>query len=464
MAKIKGAQWEAPIREEYKLLSFQEVMALNGFEMQNEAPPPADIGDVKGAEPAISVTDGQVEIQPDLQGNIYGAEFDENICRDLKIVSYDGLCGGISVEGAGSNYTVEDAVIHLSGDGAGVGGKSAGASVANHGTLTLNRVNISMSGTSRTATSAYGNAVLRVNNSTLISHGSPYGADVPCEVTTVTPPRILEIEGNCRTHCTSGNSASYFKNSTILTDGWAALSTDMSAGYVYLEAENCRVVATKSGYGVYADYFCHDLIRNCDFDVACMAAILGGNADVTFRDSRLKCGSYLALMHCVMGSYKEVGKLVVENCDVTTEQAVVKVKSQNVIVRLKNSNIVSSSGVLLETTVNDDPVATRVLGRKVYGDHVYLTDMDITGDVIHNDPERDAYVYLQSSVLRGAVKHAMMVLDPGSKWIATGDSDVILGSDVDTAQIDAAEGITIHAKCGDTGSYTLASGGKLIME
>ena len=464
MAKITGARWEQPIREEYKLLSFQEVMELNGFEMSHDDPPPADIGDVKGAEPAIAVVEGQVTIQEDLKENIYGGEFADNYCRDLKIVSYDGLCGGISVEGPESNYTVEDAVINLSGDGAGVGGKSAGASVANHGTLTLNNVNINMVGTSRTATSAYGNAMLRVNDSTLISHGSPYGAGAGSGVTTVTPPRILEIEGNCRTHCTSGNSASYFHNCTVITDGWAALSTDMSAGYVYLEANDCRVVATKSGYGVYADYFCHDLIQNCDFDVACMAAILGGNADVTFRDSRLKCGSYLALMHCVMGSYKEVGELVVEGCDVTTEDAIVKVKSQNVIVRLTGSNITSRNGVLFQSTINDDPVATKVMGRKVYGDHIHLTDMNITGDVIHGDPERDAYVYLTASVLRGAIQNATLVLDGGSKWIATGDSQIILGSDADTAQIDAPEGVTIRAKGGEAGIYPLASGGTLVME
>ena len=90
--------------------------------------------------------------------------------------------------------------------------------------------------------------------------------------------------------------------------------------------------------------------------------------------------------------------------------------------------------------------------------------MDIIGDVIHNDPERDAYIYLNSSVLRGAIHHATLALNPGSKWIATGDSEIILGCDVDTAQIDAEAGITIHAKGGTTGGFDLASDGKLILE
>ena len=64
MAKVTGARWERPVREEYKLLSFQEVMELNGFEMSHDDPPPADIGAVKGAEPAVAVVDGKVTLVP----------------------------------------------------------------------------------------------------------------------------------------------------------------------------------------------------------------------------------------------------------------------------------------------------------------------------------------------------------------------------------------------------------------
>ncbi|MDD6024877.1 MAG: hypothetical protein PUC06_11710 [Oscillospiraceae bacterium] len=48
---------------------------------------------------------------------------------------------------------------------------------------------------------------------------------------------------------------------------------------------------------------------------------------------------------------------------------------------------------------------------------------------------------------------------------ATGDSTVTLGQTVDVCQIDAPAGVTITAVAADgQGTYTLASGGTLIVE
>ena len=54
-------------------------------------------------------------------------------------------------------------------------------------------------------------------------------------------------------------------------------------------------------------------------------------------------------------------------------------------------------------------------------------------------------------------------MDTGSKWIATADSNVIMIADINPAQIDAPEGVTIKAVASETAEYTLASGGKLIV-
>lgn len=464
VTKILGTTLPEVVRPPYKLLSLPELLELNGIVDSHDGPPPGGLDGFPEMTPTIHISDGRY-LRPDKPRiGLYGGEVDDAEAANVRLVSYSGFTGGVYAEGGNTDYTLENAVINLSGDGAGLGGKSAGAAVSNKASLTLKNVNISVSGTDRCATTATDHSVLRVYDSTLVSHGSPYGDDAPENQTDVTPPEALEIKGNCRTHCTLQNSYSYFYNSTIITDGWAALSTDMSDGFVYLEANDCRIIATKSGYGAYADFCCHDVFNGCDIDVACVGAIIGGQADVSFNDCRIKCGTYLGHIHTVMGTIAEVGELNVTDCDAVTRKAAVIIKSHNAIVRLKNSKIVSEAGILVHSAKNDDPSATRVQGQEVYGIHIRLEEMDARGDIIHEDPERRATIYLNTSTLLGAIKNAGLVMDLGSKWIATGDSEVIFGSDVDEAQIDALAGVTITAVGGINREAALPSGGRLIVK
>lgn len=87
------------------------------------------------------------------------------------------------------------------------------------------------------------------------------------------------------------------------------------------------------------------------------------------------------------------------------------------------------------------------------------------GDSLHEDPERDIRVYLTSTCLTGTVKNAALVMDQGSCWYATENSNVVLGGDIETAQIDAPAGVTVTAKAASgQGTYTLSSGGTLVIE
>ena len=54
-------------------------------------------------------------------------------------------------------------------------------------------------------------------------------------------------------------------------------------------------------------------------------------------------------------------------------------------------------------------------------------------------------------------------MNTGSKWVATADSSITLITDINTAQIDAPEGVTITAIASETAEYTLASGGKFVV-
>jgi hypothetical protein len=135
-----------------------------------------------------------------------------------------------------------------------------------------------------------------------------------------------------------------------------------------------------------------------------------------------------------------------------------------VVVSLENCNI-ETGGALMRTCKNADPNAAMVNGRPTPGDELRLKDMSVTGDILHEDPERDCRVYLTSTCLTGTVQNAALILDQGSRWYATGDSNVVLGGTVETAQIDAPAGVTITAKAADgQGTYTLSSGGTLIVE
>jgi len=124
----------------------------------------------------------------------------------------------------------------------------------------------------------------------------------------------------------------------------------------------------------------------------------------------------------------------------------------------------SKSNILIQSQINEDGTLPRPTeGQKVYGIHVVFRDMEVAGNIVHNDPERNMYLNLESTTLKGNINDAnvFLTVDAASKWIATADSQVTIVGSVDIAQIDAPNGITINAVADESGAYTLASGGKL---
>jgi hypothetical protein len=305
--------------------------------------------------------------------------------------------------------------------------------------------------------------MLKVYNSTLTSNGVPFEPDI----TNTEQKKQLEIDGNSRTHVTLSNSYSYFYYCTVIAEGWAALSTDGAQGFVYLEANNCTVKTLKSGYGTYADGWCHNYINNCDFDVASMAGIIAGEADITFRNTKAKCGTYFALIHSI-GMPAEVSTLSVTGGEIATKSPVVLVKSANAEIKFDGVKMASESGILLKSTVSGDPQAANAAntkGQDVYGIHATFKEMDIAGDIIHAEDKenRTMTVYLESTTLSGAIKDALISINPLSMWIATADSNVTIIGNIVLSQIDAPAGVTITAVGAESGTFTLASGGTLIV-
>lgn len=462
---IKGLQLYKPERKESLNLSMMADIIKGVNAVLNPGKPEINwFAPDPEAKAAIHVKDGRVDEASSNPAVLYGAEQDGMTFKDIKVVAYDGREGGIYAEGASSKVTVDGAYISTSGDGSGIGGPSSGAAVKYGAAMTLKNAVINTSGRTRYSTAAEENSVLRVYDSVIWSHGMPYGDNIP-EPTELmsTPPPALEIKGNTRTHCTMSNSQSFFYRSKIICDGWAALSTESSEGFVYLEANDCDIICTKSGYGAYSDPGCHDVFNRCRFDTSCMVGIIAGNSDMTFNQCTAKCGSYFGLMHCVNGWQEEVAEVTVNDGKITTGAEAFLIKSHNALINLNRTDIKSDKGVLVKTIQNDDPCATKVT-EPVYGVNVNLTDMDVKGDLIHQDPDRKMWVSLQSATIRGKMENVTLSMNAGSKWIAAEDSNIELIGSINPDQIDAPKGVTVTVLAAEDGEIALAGGGRLILK
>jgi hypothetical protein len=402
---------------------------------------------------------GEFEKAPKVAGEIGLTE-----AKAVYIESDDPDAGGITVSGEGQKYTVEDSTIFLHSDSNGLGGKGSGLFAGDHSEMTIKNCKVLTVGKSRCGTATEQYSKMYIYNSYIHAHGAPFGPAAANLPDAGSPPSALEISGNCRAHCTQSNSETYLYDSTIIGDGWAALSTDGSEGYVKLEANNCKVQTILSGYGAYADGCCHDFFNGCDFDVADQAGIMAGECDMTFDDCTAVCGSYFAHIHCVMGMPSEVGTLTVKNSSINSAKDAVSIRSQNAIVNIQESEVYADNGVLVHSIVNTDPNATKTGGKRVYGIHVNIQASDLEGAILHEDPDREMIVSLEGSTLTGAIQGAILTLDGESSWTATNQSSVTIVGEIDLEQIDAPAGVTIQAVAGQSGTYTLASGGTLVLK
>jgi len=200
-----------------------------------------------------------------------------------------------------------------------------------------------------------------------------------------------------------------------------------------------------------------------------MAAIIAGEADCTFYNTNAKCGSYFGLIHCVMGSIEEAGKLRVTGGEIKTKKAVVKVKSANAEIVFDGARISSENGILLKSEISKDPNAAATAdtkGQKVFGINATFRGMDMVGDIDHSEDKknRDMNVTLEGTTLTGVIKDARLSMNRLSKWTATADSNVTLLGDIELSQIDAPADVTITAIADMNGTYKLAGSGKLVLK
>ena len=475
MADIIGISMERKKRDPYTEFTPEELQAIFGGDPGKmgmpggpDGPggpggPPAPIfARDENATACIIVDHGRLdEANTNAEGR--GATpYDASRADGIQIITSDGHTGGVYCTGEGTDFTLENAVISIAGNGPDgmLGGKSTAVEATDHARVTIRNCDISASGASRSTTICQNYGEMRIYDSTLVAHGAPWGSTKrehrPSAV-------YREFEGNARNHCTMANGKTWFYDCRIYTDGWAAVSTDAAQGYVYVEANDCDI-RTRSGYAAYADNGCYDVFNRCKIRSGAMAAVLAGECGITYNGCRIDCDSYFVKVHCVMGRPIELAYLDVNGCDIRSKSTALLSRSANTEINIRASSITAENGELLKAEANPDPGATKTNGREVYGVHGTFTDCELTGDVISADPDRNVYVYLKHTVLRGAIHGAFLTLDDRSRWVAERDSDVILVGEIDMEQIDAPEGVTITATAGETDTRTLRSGGTLILK
>jgi hypothetical protein len=388
---------------------------------------------------AVDVVDGKVH-------SPHSKTVSEHSASKLNIKSKDEDFNGVLVRGKNSSFTLFDSDITLSGRGTNdFLGLGAGAMVV-EGMMLLNDVDIETSGAISSAVVAAEQGILKVVNSRLTAHGGPLPKDYKPVIGPgmMEPPAPLEITGTARTLLVMSKAHAYVYNSEIVADGWGALSTDAAGGDAYLEANDSKVIVNNSGYGAYADFGARVVLNRTDVTAATFTGIIAGEATIEMNDSHTEADRTTVMIHSVMGNPTEIGTLVVKGGQHKSAKEAFLVKSANADISLVSTHVVSRSGVLLRSVVNNDKMRTQVNGKTVPGTQVRIEGSTLEGDIINEDTERSVSVMLQASQLRGAIVNGLFTASKDAQWLATGNSKITLQDDQSFEAIDAARGVQIE--------------------
>lgn len=376
---------------------------------------------------------------------------------------------GIVVKG-NSKYTISDSYFKLNGQGVNDFAAIGAAVMADdNAVLTVKDSYIETNGVIRPCTAVCGNATLRVENCRVIGNSGPlpeyYDPKKPIMGPgMMEPPAGLFLGGTIRTHLSVGTTKTYYKDSLIDSDSWAALSTDNGRN-LYLQADNCDVIVRRVGYGVYSDGGCNVVLNDCRFNVATHGAILAGDMTAKFDGCQMRAGKYDFMAHDLSGGADSAAPLEIRNSQCYAGDACLYIKSHNLHVDIENSKLVSPQYVV-HAIVNDDSDA-RVMPEDCipYGNKLYIKGSDIQGDIVNEDV-REMSIVLDGSKVTGAIVGAYVKLVE-AEWFATKDSTVALVDAVSVDGVDAPAGVTITAVAasGTTleGCFNLPSGGKLVV-
>jgi len=414
----------------------------------------------------FTVADGTVTAQ---DGNYtLSGEIGPERADGIELTVGDFTASGIRV--TGGEYVIEDSVIthevSLAETATTAGGYCAGVT---GGVLTIRNSTL----TSKGKGGVFGNYVVYcAENGTLVvidsnivqlgTAGDPEGlTDAVME-----PPSNggLLISGYSRANMSMGVTKTYYYGSTVETDGWAAMSTDMTRDLSFYAYDSVGR-GIHGGYGTYADTSCKDWFYGSVLSGAELGAIISNNgqihmaaaADATeealaylpadyelsaeclARNGRsvLEGGRHALQIHSPEESRgatrgmiavfeasdtelatreelyanatlvdwaKDYGPAVAEYIDFT-RGAIFVVKSACADIDLTRCTAESTSDTLLETVVNSDSMSCYALKEHDMtgrGTMMTLTDCAIAGDVKAYDYQRSCAVELVGTTWSGA--------------------------------------------------------------
>lgn len=340
---------------------------------------------------------------------------------------------------------------------------SSGIDAANDGGMVyVVNAYLQVDGAQRYVSSTFGKASTIVNDSYLVSTGNANGhtndIDLPFS------NEALLIDGAARTNFTIGGAKTYYFNSTVVAEGWAALSTDAAAPEgLHLYAYNSKAYALNGGYGTYADFFCNVHLYGSYLEAAEIGGIIAKSGHINILDgssasaetlklntgnttnkgSHIVAGRNAMMIHApdmagvglkavdhgtlnIQNSILETSNNIKSKFDYNTYGAddkafvdyvmgdVILIKSTSAIVSIDNSKLISSNGVLFHTVLNSDRMGNFLKAddnkaKDEQGNIIVkpialsLMSMDANGDILHDDYQRNMVLQLSGTILTGRI-------------------------------------------------------------
>ena len=447
------------------------------------APPP---GDGAPETAAIVITDGAENPDAEYEPGVYSSylsNVDGVLTIDgLELTSGDYTFNGLVATGPDSVVRLQKCTIRLGVDAPATDDDTGGAAtnIDNGATLYISDSELVVDGAARYVTANYNDAKLIVNNSTVTSTGSN---DNTADVSEPFSNAALLISGTARANFSIGATQTYYYDSVCTAEGWAALSTDSATGNgLDLYAYNTEGIAENGGYSTYADTNCRVWLYGSRLTAAEIGCIISKNGQIhsygsdsapedvmqyhegkeVSIDSSIVGGRNAVMIHApdMMGQglmAADCGTFYAENTALATDNDlrstkdyndygeavgayiddvsgdIFLIRSTSADIQLKNVTMDSYNGVLVHTVLNADSMGNFLAagdGELVNPVAVSMEDMDVTGDILHEDYQRQMTVDLEHTTLTGNLVSGTMD-SWNQQWVDYGEVNWVVDDSYD---------------------------------
>ena len=482
------------------LMMLPSVLAMDMMPPDMMGPPPEGGPGGSGGGPSDSgpengafvfrdgVEDLDAEYEPGAWTDYVTVEDGIYTLSGLDIQNDDYTFNGLVITGADSRVRLANSTIYLGvgtpTDGSETGG--AATNIADGATLYISDSSLTVDGAARYVTANYGDATLIVNNSRIVSTGSNENT---AQVAEPFSNAALMISGTARANFSIGATKTYYFNSVCMAEGWAALSTDSATGNgLDLYAYNTEGIAENGGYATYADTNCRVWLygsRLTAAEIGCIISKSGqihaynsGDAeeellqynegDTVTENTSIIGGRNAVMIHApdMMGTgiyAADCGTFEAEDTYLGTTRELVSTKdyydygeatgkyidyvsgsvflirSTSANIDLSNVEMESYNNTLIQTVLNCDSMGNFLAdgdGALVNPIAVSMEDMDVVGDIRHEDYQRLMTVELENTTLSGNIVSGTMEdwnalwadCDPEETvWVVNDSYETVLG-------------------------------------